>query len=72
MRDKFELIGRIGQNKVMLFGEECYALGAEKVNQVSKIQGASFKYVYGDEVAKWHKDVFDMIKSRLDQDLFTI
>lgn len=70
MRDKFgsQLVGRINQNKVFLFGEECYALGAEKINQVSKIQGASFKYVYGDEVAKWHKDVFDMVKSRLDQE----
>lgn len=70
MRDKFgsTLVGRISQNKVWLFGEECYALGAEKINQVSKIQGASIKYCYGDEVAKWHKDVFDMIKSRLDQD----
>lgn len=70
MRDKFgvELVGNISKNKVMLFGEECYALGAEKINQVSKIQGASFKYVYGDEVAKWNKEVFDMVKSRLDQD----
>lgn len=70
MRDKFghQLVGRINQNKVWLFGEECYALGAEKINQVSKIQGASFKYVYGDEVAKWNKEVFDMVKSRLDQD----
>jgi PBSX family phage terminase large subunit len=71
MRDKFgdKLVGNINnENKVMLFGEECYALGAEKINQVSKIQGASFKYVYGDEVAKWSKEVFDMVKSRLDQD----
>lgn len=70
MRDKFsyQLVGRINQNKVWLFGEECYALGAEKINQVSKIQGTSIKYCYGDEVTKWHKDVFDMIKSRLDQD----
>lgn len=70
MRDKFgvELVGNISKNKVMLFGEECYVLGAEKINQVSKIQGASFKYVYGDEVAKWNKEVFDMVKSRLDQD----
>ena len=69
MRDKFgsELVGTISKNKVWLFGEECYALGAEKVNQVAKIQGASFKYVYGDEVAKWNKEVFDMVKSRLDQ-----
>lgn len=71
MRDKFgdKLVGNINnENKVMLFGEECYALGAEKVNQVNKIQGASFKYLYADEVAKWSKDVFDMVKSRLDQD----
>jgi PBSX family phage terminase large subunit len=70
MRDKFgsQLVGRINQNKVWLFGEECYALGAEKINQVSKIQGASFKYVYGDEVAKWNKEVFEMLKSRMDKE----
>lgn len=70
MRDKFgsDLVGTISKNKVWLFGEECYALGAEKVTQVAKIQGASFKYVYGDEVAKWNKEVFDMVKSRLDQE----
>lgn len=71
MRDKFgsRLVGNINnENKVKLFGEECYALGAEKVNQVSKIQGASIKYLYGDEVVKWAKEVFDMLKSRLDQE----
>lgn len=72
MRDKFgeRLVGYInkGTGTVELFGEECYALGAEKVSQVAKIQGASFKYVYGDEVAKWNKEVFDMVKSRMDED----
>jgi len=71
MRDKFgsSLVGTINnENKVKLFGEECYALGAEKINQVSKIQGASIKYLYGDEVVKWAKEVFDMLKSRLDQE----
>jgi len=72
MRDKFGegLVGYINKadGTVFLFGEECYALGAEKVSQVAKIQGASFKYVYGDEVAKWNKEVFDMIKSRLDKE----
>ena len=71
MRDKFgkTLVGTINnENKVKLFGEECYCLGAEKVNQVSKIQGSSIKYLYGDEVVKWAKDVFDMLKSRLDQE----
>ena len=72
MRDKFgeALVGYINKSDgtVSLFGEECYALGAEKINQVAKIQGASFKYVYGDEVAKWNKEVFDMVKSRLDKE----
>lgn len=69
MRDKFggNLVGTINKNKVWLFGEECYCLGAEKINQVAKMQGASVKYLYGDEVVKWNKEVFDMIKSRLDQ-----
>lgn len=69
MRDKFgnNLVGTINKNKVWLFGEECYCLGAEKINQVAKIQGSSIKYLYGDEVVKWNKEVFDMIKSRLDQ-----
>lgn len=62
------LVGNIGSdNKVMLFGRQCYALGADKVNQVSKIQGAGFQYVYGDEITTWHPDVFQMLKSRLDK-----
>lgn len=72
MRDKFGevLVGYInkGTGTVYLFGEECYVIGAEKVNQVAKIQGSSWKYCYGDEVAKWNKEVFDMAKSRLDKD----
>lgn len=54
-------------NTVRLFGEKCYALGAEKITQVSKLRGASFKYTYGDEVADWAPDVFDLVKSRLDK-----
>lgn len=54
-------------NTAVLFGEEVYCLGAEKISQVAKIQGASFKYVYGDEVAKWNKEVFEMLKSRMDK-----
>lgn len=42
-------------------------LGADKVNQVTKIQGAGFEYVYGDEITTWHEDVFQMLKSRLDK-----
>ena len=55
------------RNTVYLFGEEVYCLGAEKVSQVAKIQGSSIKYCYGDEIAKWNKEVFQMLKSRLDK-----
>lgn len=63
-----KLIGQINsQNVARICGEEVYCLGAEKVSQVAKIQGASIKYCYGDEVAKWSKEVFQMLKSRLDK-----
>lgn len=55
-------------NTVTLFGEKCYALGAEKLSQVSKLRGSSIKYCYGDEVADWSPDVFGLLKSRLDKD----
>lgn len=64
-----DLVGTISSdNTVWLFGEKCYALGAEKVSQVSKIRGASIKYCYGDEVADWSEEVFELLKSRLDKD----
>lgn len=52
-------------NTAMLFGEKCYCLGADKVNQVNRIRGSSIKYCYGDEVVTWHEDVFNMLKSVL-------
>lgn len=54
-------------NTARLFGETVYCLGCEKVSQVAKIRGASVKYAYGDEVAEWNPEVFDLIKSRLDK-----
>lgn len=54
-------------NTASLFGEKCYCLGADKVNQVNRIRGSSIKYCYGDEIATWHEDVFTMLKSRLDR-----
>ena len=63
------LIGTIkANNTAILFGEEVYCLGCEKVNQVSKIQGTSIKYAYGDEIAKWNQEVFVMIQASLDKD----
>ena len=54
-------------NTAIVFGQEVYCLGAEKASQIAKIQGASIKYCYGDEIAKWNKDFFEMLKSRLDK-----
>lgn len=63
-----KLIGTINnRNIARVCGEDVYCLGAEKVSQVAKIQGSSIKYCYGDEVAKWNKEVFQMLKSRLDK-----
>ena len=70
MRDLFgsELVGNISSdNTVKLFGRKCYALGADKANQVERIQGAGIEYCYGDEITTWHEDVFTMLKSRLDK-----
>lgn len=61
-----ELVGQISSsNTVSIFGRKCYALGADKISQVSKLQGAAFEYCYGDEITTWHEDVFQMLKSRL-------
>lgn len=71
MRDMYTsaLVGTINsENIANVCGVPVYCLGAEKVSQVAKIQGSSIKYCYGDEVAKWHPEVFTMLQSRLDQD----
>ena len=63
------MVGNINNaNRCYLFGEVVYCLGAEKVSQVSKIRGSSIKYCYGDEVAEWNEEVFELLKSRLDTD----
>lgn len=64
-----ELVGDIKMdNTAYLFGDTVYCLGCEKVSQVAKIRGASIKYAYGDEVAEWNPEVFELIKSRLDKE----
>ena len=63
-----DLVGTIStDNTCYLFGERAHCLGAEKVSQVAKIRGASVKYCYGDEVAEWNEEVFELLKSRLDK-----
>ena len=71
MRETFgaDLVSGINsRNIAIICGVPVYCLGAEKISQVSKIQGASIKYCYGDEVAKWNKEVFVMLQSRLDKE----
>lgn len=70
MRERYtdRLVGVINsRNVAVICGEEVYCLGAEKINQVAKIQGMSVKYCYGDEIAKWNPEVFYMLQSRLDK-----
>lgn len=63
-----ELVSDIkSDNTAKLFGERCYCIGADKINQVNRIRGSSIKYCYGDEIVTWHEDVFNMLKSRLDK-----
>lgn len=60
------LVGDIrSDNTVYIFGNKAYALGADNKKHVTKIQGASFEYCYGDEITTWDKAVFEMLKSRL-------
>lgn len=61
-----QLVSNIGADNICnMFGEQVYCLGADKVNQVSKIQGSTIKYCYGDEMTTWNEEVFQMLKSRL-------
>lgn len=61
-------VGRIrADNTAILFGERVYCLGADNKKHVDRIRGAGIKYCYGDEVTTWDKDVFEMLKSRLDK-----
>lgn len=55
------------RNIAYVCGVPVYCLGAERLSQLAKLQGSSIKYCYGDEIAKWNKEVFHMLQSRLDK-----
>lgn len=60
------MVGNVrSDNSIYLFGKKAYLLGADNRGSVSKIQGATIEYAYGDEVATWSQNVFEMLKSRL-------
>lgn len=62
-----QLVGEIRttDNSVQLFGKKCYISGADKINRVDGIRGATIEYAYGDEITTWSQDIFEMLKSRL-------
>ena len=61
-----DLVGNISSdNTVKLYGKKVYALGADNKKHMARIQGATFEYVYGDEITTWNEEVFQMLKSRL-------
>lgn len=48
-----------------IFGEEVYCLGANNVGAVAKLRGSEVKFCYCDEICDIHKEVFEILKSRL-------
>lgn len=54
-------------NTASIFGERVHCLGADNKKHVDRLRGTSIKYCYGDEVVTWEREVFQMLKSRLDK-----
>lgn len=61
------LVGAPHGDRIRLFGRDCHLFGADTRDRAKAIQGTSFAYCYGDELTTWAPEVFDMVKSRLDQ-----
>ena len=55
------------KDTVMLFGRKCWLIGAMRGDQAAKLQGSGIEYAYGDEITTWSREVFEMLKSRLDR-----
>ena len=49
-------------------GQKVWVLGADKQTSVTKIQGMTVEYAYGDEMTTWSQPVFEMLKGRLSCD----
>jgi len=54
-----------GDGEIRIFGRRCYIVGANDERAVTKIQGLTLSYAYGDEVTTWPESFFQMLKSRL-------
>lgn len=55
----------VGAGEVWLFGRRVYTAGAADAKAVSKIQGLTLAGAYGDEIATWPEDLWDMLGTRL-------
>jgi len=54
-----------GNGEVHLFGRRVYIAGANDAKAVTKIQGLTLAGAYGDEIATWPEDLWDMLGTRL-------
>lgn len=60
------LVGTISSdNTARLFGRRVHILGADSKKHVTRIQGMTIEYGYGDEMTTWDEAVFQMLKTRL-------
>lgn len=70
MRKRFgeNLISKIiDKREIYLFGKRCYVVGANDDRAITKIQGTSLGFAYGDEITTWPENFWNMLKSRLDR-----
>lgn len=54
-----------GSGEVHIFGRRIYTAGANDARAVEKIQGLTLAGAYGDEIATWPEDLWDMLGTRL-------
>ncbi|NUT31539.1 MAG: PBSX family phage terminase large subunit [Hamadaea sp.] len=55
----------VGAGEFHLFGRRIYTAGANDARSVEKIQGLTLAGAYGDEIATWPEDLWDMLGTRL-------
>ena len=46
----------IDKKEIYLFGKRCYVVGANDDRAITKIQGTSLGFAYGDEITTWYKN----------------
>jgi len=62
------LVGNINsENICTMFGMKVHCLGTDNVKRVDQIRGSSIARVAWDEIVTGHKDVWEMVKTSLDQ-----